>query len=133
MSCSLVCLDTDILVALLRGDESAKDAIAALEEKGENINTTMITAYELLKGAAASTREKNRSDVMGLLSQIGVLALTVEVCSDASQILQALRRDGEIIGEFDVLIAATAISYREDLLTRDGHFGRIDRLNVRKW
>jgi tRNA(fMet)-specific endonuclease VapC len=129
----LVCLDTDILIALLRGDERAKSAIAELEEKGETINTTVITAYELLKGAAASTREKSRSDVMGLLSQIGVLALTVEACSEAAQILQTLRKSGETIGEFDVLIAATAISNREDLLTRDGHFGRIGPLDVREW
>ena len=129
----MVCLDTDILMALLRGNERARDTIATLEEKGESINTTMITAYELLKGAAASTREKNHSEVMGLLSQIGVLALTAEACSEAAKILQTLRKSGEIMGEFDVLIAATAISNREDLLTRDEHFGRIDGLNVREW
>jgi tRNA(fMet)-specific endonuclease VapC len=129
----MVCLDTDILIALLRGNERARSTIAALEEKGESINTTMITAFELLKGAAASTREKDHSDVVGLLSQIGVLALTVEACSEAAQIIRTIRKSGEVIGEFDVLIAATAISNREDLLTRDGQFGRIDRLNVRDW
>ncbi|MDA4112910.1 MAG: type II toxin-antitoxin system VapC family toxin [Thaumarchaeota archaeon] len=133
MSYSLVCLDTDILIALLRGDEDAKRAIAALEEKGETISTSMITAYELLKGAATSMRERIHSDVTGLLSQLGVLTLTLEACSEAAQILQALRKDGKTIGEFDVLIAAIAISNREDLLTRDGHFGRIDRLHVREW
>jgi tRNA(fMet)-specific endonuclease VapC len=129
----LVCLGTDILVALLRGDEEAKGAIAALEDQGETINTTVITAYELLKGAAASTREKSGSDVTGLLSQLGILTLTVEACSEAAQILPALRKNGRTIGEFDILIAAIAISNREDLLTRDGHFGMVDRLHVRGW
>jgi len=130
---SLVCLGTDILVALLRGDEEAKGAIGTLEDQGEVINTTMITAYELLKGAAASTREKSRSDVIGLLSQLGILTLTVEACSEAAEILQALRENGKTIGEFDILIAAITISSREDLLTRDGHFGMVDRLHVRGW
>ncbi len=47
-------LDTDILVALLRADPAANRAIEKLHDTGEEIATTALTAYELLRGARVS-------------------------------------------------------------------------------
>ena len=39
-------LDTDILIALLKGDKTANKAIERLDESGGQLVTTVLTAYE---------------------------------------------------------------------------------------
>lgn len=51
----MVCLDTDLLVALLRGEPRAVSSIEKLEGEGEHLATSAISAYELLKGAIISS------------------------------------------------------------------------------
>jgi predicted nucleic acid-binding protein len=52
----LVVLDTDILVALLKGNSEAIDEVRRLEKNGDPLSTTLITAYELMKGAYISSK-----------------------------------------------------------------------------
>jgi len=129
-----VCLDTDLLVALLKGDKDAVDTIAQLEAEGKPLKTTAITAYELLKGALLSSRpEENLTGVSELLSVIQVYTLTNDSCLQAAKTYDDLRRKGQIIGEFDILIAAIAITNHEALMSRDSHFRLIEGLNLQAW
>ena len=41
---SLVCLDTDILVGLLKGEEEAIEVIGNLQSGGHALSTTIVTA-----------------------------------------------------------------------------------------
>ena len=52
----MLCLDTDILLSLLKGDSQAISAIKKFEEKGEKIGTTIINLYEIIKGAITSIK-----------------------------------------------------------------------------
>src|SRR2546428_13885131 len=54
----LVCLDTNLLVALLRGDDSAAKVVGGFEDSGKPLRTTAITEYELFKGAHLSSRRE---------------------------------------------------------------------------
>lgn len=129
-----MCLDTDLLVALLKGDKDAVDTIAQLEAEGKPLKTTAITAYELLKGALLSSRpEENLTGVSELLSVIQVYTLTNDSCLQAAKTYDDLRRKGQIIGEFDILIAAIAITNHEALMSRDSHFRLIEGLNLQAW
>ncbi len=134
MRSDLVVLDTDILVSLLKGTSEASQKIRSLEEKGESISTTMITAYELLKGAYISSRpDENLGKVRDSISSLLVLELSLVACEEASKIYNHLRERGKLIGEFDVLIAAIARSYDDVLVTRDEHFKWIKGLKVMGW
>jgi tRNA(fMet)-specific endonuclease VapC len=129
-----VCLDTDILVGLLKGEEEAIEVIGNLQSGGHALSTTIVTAYELLKGSAISDRsDENLVKVRTLLSSVRILALDLESCEEGSRIYSRLRKKGQTIGEFDVLIAATVISNEESLVSRDNHFSLIENLNVQKW
>ena len=131
---SLVFLDTDILASLLKGDRNAIDTIVRLQSESQPLKTTVINAYELLKGSAISTKpEENRAKVKDLLSTIPVLTLNYESCEEASKIYSALKSKGQIIGEFDILIAAIAIYNEENLISRDRHFSLIENLNIQEW
>jgi len=133
LGCNLI-LDTDILVALLKGKRDANEAMQGLQEKGDDAATTIISAYELLKGAYLSSRPKdNLAEVQELLSNIHVLDLTQQACEEASVIYRDLRKTGSLIGEFDVLIAAIVRTYNETIMTRDEHFTLIRGTKVTEW
>ena len=127
-------LDTDILIALLKGKRDANEAMQSLQEKGDEVATTIISAYELLKGAYLSSRPKdNLAEVQELLSNIHVLDLTLQACEEASKIYQDLKKAGNLIGEFDVLIAAITRTHEEVIISRDEHFAFINGIKVTKW
>ncbi|MEM2919873.1 MAG: PIN domain-containing protein [Candidatus Nitrosocaldus sp.] len=50
----MVCLDTDVIVALLRGDKKALEIVDRLQKSNGVLKTTAITVYELIKGASIS-------------------------------------------------------------------------------
>jgi tRNA(fMet)-specific endonuclease VapC len=127
-------LDTNIMVSLLKDEEEAKEKIRSLEQSGERICTTAITAYELLKGAQISSRsEDNLAKVRELISSLELLGLTVGACEHASKIYKELRQRGKMIGEFDILIAAIVRTFDEKLVSRDGDFKSIRGLEVINW
>jgi len=127
-------LDTDVLIALLKGEKDADDAMQVLEDKGGRVVTTVITAYELLRGAHISSKPKeNLTKVQNVLSNLELLDLTLQACEEASKIYRDLRKAGCLIGEFDVLIAAIARVHNEPIMTRDEHFTPIREINVTDW
>jgi len=130
----LAILDTDLLVALLKGEPDASKKIKTLEEKSERIAITIITAYELLKGAYISSRpQENLVKVRDSISNLQVLDLSLKACEEASKIYSGLRKTGSIIGEFDILIAAIARTYDENIITRDEHFKLIPGTKLANW
>ena len=127
-------LDTNIVVSLLKGEVEATEKIRSLEQSGEKISTTTISAYELLKGAQISSRsEENLSKVRELISSLNVLGLSVGACEQASKIYKELVRRGKLIGEFDILIAAIVRTFDEKLVTRDRDFKSIRGLEIINW
>ena len=127
-------LDTDILVALLKGAPDATGKIKKLEEKGDRVATTIVTAYELLKGAYISSRpQENLMKVKDTISNLQVLDLSYNACEEASKIYRDLRKTGTVIGEFDILIAAIAKTYDETIIIRDEHFKLIRGTKLIKW
>jgi predicted nucleic acid-binding protein len=129
-----VILDTDALIALLKGDPDAGKAIRSLEEKDDQVTTTIISAYELLRGAYISSNpEKNLAEVQEMLSNIEVLDLTLQACEEASKIYRDLRKEGCLIGEDDVLIAGIALTRAKAIVTRDAHFKLIPGINTVEW
>ena len=128
-------LDTDIIVALLKGTPGAIQKITLIEEKGETISTTIVTVYELLKGAYLSRRcEENLAKVTDAISNMQILDLTFNACQEAAKIYKDLKNKGTMVGEFDILIAAITRANNEELVTRDIHFELlIPALKLQKW
>jgi tRNA(fMet)-specific endonuclease VapC len=128
-------LDTDILVALLKGSPGAIQKITSIEEKGQIISTTIVTVYELLKGAYLSRRcDENLVRVTDVISNMQILDLTFNVCEEAAKIYKELKTRGKLVGEFDILIAAITRTNNEELVTRDEHFELlIPESKLQKW
>jgi tRNA(fMet)-specific endonuclease VapC len=123
-----------MLIGLMQGKEEANKAMRHLEETDARIATTIISAYELFKGADVSLRpERNMAKIQDLLCNIEILDLTLQACQEASDIYHEMIKTGRIIGEFDVLIASIAKVNGEAILTRDKHFKRIKGLELANW
>jgi predicted nucleic acid-binding protein len=129
-----VILDTDLLIALLNGIPAANKAIKHLEEDGELAQTTILNVYELLRGAQISSHpENNLAQVQALISNVEVIDLNMQACEEGSKIYRDLRKTGQLIGEFDTLIAAIAKATGTAVLTRDNHFTHIQGITVINW
>ena len=128
-------IDTDIIVALLKGTPDAIQKITSIEEKGESLSTTIVTVYELLKGAYLShRREENLAKVTDSISNMQILDLTFNACQEAAKIYKELKNKGTMVGEFDILIAAITRANHEELVTRDEHFELlIPESKLQKW
>ena len=127
-------LDTDILVSLLKGTSDAIGKIGALQESGSQISTTIINAYELLKGANISSKpHENLAKVRESLGNLQVLPLSFGSVEEASKIYKELRDGGKMVGEFDVLIAGIVKFADESLVTRNGHFKAIRGMKLIHW
>jgi tRNA(fMet)-specific endonuclease VapC len=128
-------LDTDIIVALLKGTPQAIQKITSIEEAGEPISTTIVTVYELVKGAYLSRRcEENLAKVTDVISNVQILDLTFNACEEAAKIYRELKNKGTMVGEFDILIAAITRANNQELVTRDEHFELlIDETKLQKW
>ncbi len=127
-------LDTDILVSLLKGEHDAVERIRTLQGRGDPISTTIINAYELMKGAYISSKaEENLTKVRDVIANLQVLELSFGAAEEASRILKQLRDSGKLVGEFDVLIAGIIKYHDESLVTRDEHFKAIRGIRLVKW
>lgn len=124
-------LDTDYLVALLRGDTDA----AAQADKIKNPKTTIINAFELYYGADRSNNpEKSRNVVNSLLGSIDICKFELPAVLTSAKIQAGLMSAGNPVNILDVLIAGIVMVNNEELLTRNvNHFNRINGLNWKKW
>ena len=99
------CLDTDLLVAILRGATEAKAKMEELDSEGRNA-TTAVNTFELFYGANHSRNiSKNLDEVKRLLERLDVLPLTLESSQEAGRIAAILASEGKSLDYRDALIA----------------------------
>ena len=128
-------LDTDMCIYLLNGDKRIKARIASVGI--ENISVSILTVGELYFGAYNSSRvESNLLKVRQFLSDPGpeILTLDDRAVDCFGRFKADLRREGQIIGDFDLLIAGIAVSQNLKLVTNNTmHFERIPEIVLENW
>jgi predicted nucleic acid-binding protein len=90
--------------------------------------------YEVTRGLKAAGAATQLARFEAFCHVHRILPFSHEAAEIAADIWAALKRDGQLIGEIDVLIASVAI--REGLAVATcnaAHFGRIDGLAVVDW
>jgi tRNA(fMet)-specific endonuclease VapC len=126
-------LDTDTCVFWLRGRESVRDHVTAVGP--ESIGISIITLAELRYGAACSARpEANQQAIDAFISAIDVLDIDLKIAHAFGDIKAELRKQGMLIEDFDLIIAATARVHDLTLVTNNvEHFRRIPGLHLENW
>lgn len=121
-------LDTCYLIHLQREwtrGESGPARRYLERQSEEEFGVSVVSVLEFLEGY------RQPRDGERFLEAFPHLEVTDEVARAGSRIRRALRKRGEMIGDFDVLIAATALSAGLPLVTDNTrHFQRVDGLVV---
>jgi tRNA(fMet)-specific endonuclease VapC len=123
-------LDTEVVVALLRGDGGVRERLG---EAGE-VFMSVVTLGELRYGALRSSRvEQNVKEIEEFARGIAILRLDEQIAATYATLKNELRSKGRPIPENDLWIAATARQYDLMLVSSDEHFQEIDALPITAW
>src|SRR5208283_4842486 len=123
-------LDTDTLIFLLRGHP---EVLRNVEAHGEDPKAISVVSYgELLHGAAKSLRpEANAARVRRLAELLPLIDVSPAVMETFAAVKAGLERQGRALDDFDLVIAATAMSLNYRLVTNnERHFQHIAGLRI---
>ena len=124
-------LDTCFLIDLQREFASTREGPARqfLQQRAQQVFAiSVVSATEFLEGF----EDPKAGEV--LLRSLDWLDITPAVALHAARIRWQLRLAGQLIGDFDILIAATALAAERTLITRNAdHFRRIHGLEVQTY
>jgi len=125
-------LDTNICVFLLRRKYGVERRLSELDPKQCYISE--ITVAELKYGAYKSNRtDENLALIEELANSVNIVPFTESIDVYARE-KNRLRKQGTPIEDFDLLIAAAAISQGLTLVTDNTkHFSHIDGLTLENW
>jgi predicted nucleic acid-binding protein len=131
----MVVLDTDFIIGYLRDAPKIIEILRNYEENETELKTTIINVGELYIGAYLSAKTKeNIKKIEQFLKKVEILDLNVAIMKIYAKISADLRKKGEIIGDYDELIASITIHHKESLITRNvRHYERIPKLSFQNW
>ena len=130
----LYMLDTCICVYYLRAkNENLLRKVRSFNPR--KIKIPAIVLAELLHGAYHSKRvEENLQDTIDFVADFEIIPFDRFEADAYGQILASLERKGQVIGNNDMLIAATALVRNAVLVTNNtSEFSRIDGLKLDDW
>ena len=125
-------LDTDVFSYLVanRHPEARRKAM----RHKESISLSVVTMAEALFGARKRESKKLESIVGLFMEMFPVVEWTAAAASAYADIRVALERQGEPIGEMDMMIAASALAGGYVLVTNNmRHFRRVPELKIENW
>jgi tRNA(fMet)-specific endonuclease VapC len=127
-------LDTDTVIEILRGNMRAQRALAALPVDAV-VSVSSITAAELYHGAARSAQPNaGMQQVRNLLAGLKVIPVDETIAEQFGALKSSLQAAGQVVADFDLLIAATALVNVLQVVTHNTrHFSRIPGLALDDW
>jgi tRNA(fMet)-specific endonuclease VapC len=129
----IYCLDTDILIEYFRGSEAIKRKIESLTDD-DSLGVTWLTFYEFFKGIFVSGKLGEEKFLQELHETCLILNPSYEAARMGGEIYAALRREGKLINDADILIASIVKSHDAVLVTNnEEHFSRIEGLRIENW
>ena len=129
-----ILLDTDVLSMILRGNPVATRHAREYLVAHDRFTFSVVTRYEILRGLKARQATTQQTSFEDFCTVNNVLALTDEVVVRAADVYADLYRRGELIGDADILIAATALVEGCNLATNnERHFTRVADLRIENW
>ncbi|NIM11573.1 MAG: PIN domain-containing protein [Candidatus Aminicenantes bacterium] len=126
-------IDTDIVIYSLKNQSTVKYNFRKHANDPKMIS--VITYGELIHGAKKSRdHQKNTATVHRISELFPVVDVTKSIMETFADIKTVLQRQGNIIDDMDLIIAATAITMNYTLVTNnEKHFSRISDLRIENW
>ena len=126
-------IDTNIIIYKFNGNKKIQDNFLRKENALKYISA--ITYGELLYGAKKSQRiEENTQKIELLKNLFPILPVNDPVIEIFSDLKSKYDKQGVVIDDFDLLIAATAMLYGLTLVSNnEKHFRKIKELSLENW
>ena len=123
-------VDTDWVIDHLNQIERVVNKLRELRPQG--LALSIVSLAELYEGVHYSRDpEQSQQALDAFLEDVTVLGIDEEICKIFGRERGRLRRQGQLIGDMDLLIAATCVHYGLTLLTSNRrHFDRIEGLSI---
>ena len=127
-------LDTAFVIDFVKGNPRAVSKMESMIENGIPISITTPTIVELWSGLISlkkSILEKQK--IISFVNSLIIYDLDKESAEEAGRIDGELIKNGLEIDTEDSMIAGIAKANNQKILTRDGHFRRIEWLKVESY
>lgn len=123
-------MDTDWAIDYLHGADNTVTRVEELLPAG--VGLSVVSLAELYKGLSQSRNPDTDSEALRLfLEAVAVVPLDDAACPAFGAARARLREEGNLIGDMDILIGATALSNNLTLLTNNTrHFERLQGLRI---
>lgn len=123
-------IDTGWIIRHLRGHQAYTDRLDMLRPDG--LAVSMISVAELYEGVAlARDAAAATSAIQAVLAKVQLFPVDEETCRQFGILSARFRRKGNHPGDFDVMIAATAVQHNLTVLTTDkDDFSRFEDLRI---
>jgi tRNA(fMet)-specific endonuclease VapC len=127
-------VDTDILSAIIKRHPNALNQARNYLATHAQLTFSLITRFEVRRGLEAKKAAKQITAFDRFCASNELLPLTEPIVVRASRIYGDLHRRGNLIGDADILIAATALEHGAIISTNnEAHFRRVPNLVVVNW
>jgi tRNA(fMet)-specific endonuclease VapC len=127
------CLDTNTLIYFFKGLGNVSKKMLTIPPA--EIAIPAVVIFELEVGIGKSTSPRKRiAQLRELTSMVNILPFGPSEATIAAGIRVKLEKQGETIGPYDILIAATAIASKCSLITHNKkEFSRVPGLKLEDW
>ncbi|MFT5837222.1 MAG: tRNA(fMet)-specific endonuclease VapC [Candidatus Azotimanducaceae bacterium] len=124
----MILIDTSAAIFLMRGELPNQPAV------DETLAISVMVEMELWLGVKHGGKSKEAAQVKSFLKDVRIFEFDRAAALKTAEVLAALWKAGQPIGDVDSQIAGHALSLGLPLLTDNTkHFRRVDRLEVISW
>ena len=127
-------LDTDTSIAIMN-NYPVQVRRQLIRNSVDEVGISAISVYELQYGVSKSKKRKqNTRTLNNFLEYIQVMEWTRECAYTAGKLRAELEKTGNLIGPYDLLIAAHARTLKATLVTHNvKEFKRVGGLKIKDW
>ena len=127
-------LDTNIITAFLKNDLQVVEKVSNYLELFDKLTINIISYYEILRGLKDLGSQKKLRSFEDFIQENELVLIRKETVEKAAEIYAYLKKDGNLIQDADILMAAIAIVDDLILITANtSHFDRVKGLIIDNW
>jgi len=119
-------LDTCVLIDLIKGRKDAEKVVSRFAHLG----ISHIVLGEWLLGGHKASNPRETDKILNSLEGITILSSNALTSAIYAEMRFELEKQGGLIPQNDIWIAAVSLQANVPIITRDDHFRRIPRLKV---
>ncbi len=122
-------IDSDVLINFLKGKKEEVQIIKKL--RNQPLYISIISVGEILEGLLETKNKKKLIQFKNLLKTITIVHIEYSIIEKFAYTRRLLRQKGQLIDNFDLLIATTCLTHDLILVTNNlSHFKRVPGLKI---